>query len=119
MKYIVLLALLSLLAFAAPAEAAYTHQSTCRSALQGYPPGTDNEFKTALTAINNNTHWPTLPANSYQWGFFNRYSDNYMRQDFLVYRSDGVFQVIAYCNDSNATDAISSAEDYWTVIAKQ
>lgn len=105
--------------FAAPASAsaAYLHQAECRDALQGYPTGNDNDFESAHQAINNN--WGTRAVNTYQWGFYTRYSDNYMRQDFLVYRSDGVFQVIAKCNDTNLSGQIGSSEDYWTVIAKQ
>lgn len=108
-----LLATISLAcAVPATASATFMTQAECRSALQGRPSGNDNDVADNMrrldVSFNTGGHW------GWVWGYYNRRSDNNVRQDVIVYanRPDNDYRMAFVCADSNKTGQVSSGEDY-------
>lgn len=93
---------------------AYTYQAECMASLSGSPPGTDNEVWETI-GIANAHAGGVGNVQDWYWGYFHRYSANYMRQDYYLIKWYGYrIQVIAYCYDGNLSGEVSSSEDWWT-----
>lgn len=105
-----LLLIVVLLAALVPVASAqaYLNQSECRSALMGGG-GTDNDYASVGQYF-----WPNTYS-FWGWGYYNRYSNNRMRQD-IVYNSGnttGLHDLVFICDDSNGSGQLSWSEDYY------